>query len=397
MAEEDEVDLPGLSASSKKLYTQCRATQLHDGDNFRRVFYQEDLLQSSQLKVEEVLKSIHELDQLGLFISLKQQGKVCWCTRRSNVAAQVRSLDKTERMVYQVIEESHLDGVWIKKIKQKTGIQDNSVEKMVHRFMGMGLIQCIRHIKAPLQKTYMLSHLVPGDEVTGGTFYEQGDLDEMMVKELGNVIILQVRKLSWMEEKRKKFKTEYGVSAVDDRASVGVPNGTGRAKKRKSDALLSTDIEDTAILPRSLPAKRAMKSIFDLEPHATHLQLAYPAGHHYPTADDVRKYIDETGLLRRMGNHRLTVQEVQQIVNVLVWDEKLEEINGGYRTVRGVRERPGHGYSEEEVVEQERDITLGNSLTEMPCGRCPVIDLCGVGGPVNAETCVQYEHWLKML
>ena len=36
----------------------------------------------------------------------------------------------------------------------------------------------------------------------------------------------------------------------------------------------------------------------------------------------------------------------------------------------------------------------GNGLSEVPCGRCPVFNLCEVGGPVSAENCVYFEEWL---
>ena len=36
----------------------------------------------------------------------------------------------------------------------------------------------------------------------------------------------------------------------------------------------------------------------------------------------------------------------------------------------------------------------GNGLSEVPCGRCPVFNMCEVGGPVNAEECVYFDEWL---
>lgn len=38
----------------------------------------------------------------------------------------------------------------------------------------------------------------------------------------------------------------------------------------------------------------------------------------------------------------------------------------------------------------------GNGLSEVPCGRCPVFNLCEVGGPVNAEECVYLDEWLRV-
>jgi DNA-directed RNA polymerase III subunit RPC6 len=38
----------------------------------------------------------------------------------------------------------------------------------------------------------------------------------------------------------------------------------------------------------------------------------------------------------------------------------------------------------------------GNGLTETPCGRCPVFDLCEEGGPVSPSNCVYFVQWLDM-
>ncbi|KAI5285665.1 34-kDa subunit of RNA polymerase III (C), partial [Ascosphaera acerosa] len=51
------------------------------------------------------------------------------------------------------------------------------------------------------------------------------------------------------------------------------------------------------------------------------------------------------------------------------------------------------GASPEEDIE---DLPLGwNGLTEMPCGRCPVFELCEDNGPVNPHNCEYYDEWLR--
>ena len=49
-----------------------------------------------------------------------------------------------------------------------------------------------------------MAHLVPSEEVTGGTFYDAGDLDEGLIEELGNVIVFHVRQMSWGEQERSR-------------------------------------------------------------------------------------------------------------------------------------------------------------------------------------------------
>jgi hypothetical protein len=37
---------------------------------------------------------------------------------------------------------------------------------------------------------------------------------------------------------------------------------------------------------------------------------------------------------------------------------------------------------------------LTTALTELPCGRCPVMDQCREGGPISPQTCVYFAEWL---
>lgn len=239
----------------------------------------------------------------------------------------------------------------------------------------------------------MLYHLAPSDEVTGGSFYDAGDLDESLVEEIGNLIVFHVRQMSWVEDRKKRIKREHSPILVQDdgeQVAPGAASGRGRRKRKRGPNPIAPahDIEDSAP-----PQKhRSHKHSHDPETDTGPNQLSFPAGHDYPTAASIHKYLITGGAIRGAKANSLSTDEIQNILNVLVWDEKLEEVNGGYRTVRGVMaKQPGE--EEDEAGEDERK--RGNGLTEAPCGRCPVIDLCETGGLINAATCVYFDQWLR--
>ncbi len=134
--------------------------------------------------------------------------------------------------------------------------------------------------------------------------------------------------------------------------------------------------------------------------------LPLPAGYTaYPTVRDVAKYIENSGVT---NNTILSESEVQQLVNVLVYDDVLERVRlprrkeWGYRVTNIARLDP-HDLTKQLISQQsgEEPIRLGappasNGITEVPCGGCPVFDLCEVGGPVSPGNCVYYKRWLGL-
>lgn len=392
----DSKSKPGLG---ELLYECCNKDAANSPEGVKKLFNQEALVELCDTASLEELKNVHKLlpviEQLvddGLFIFLKTKESRCWGLRPREAATKVKSLTGDERMVYTLIEESHETGIWIRNLKTKTGIKDGkAMDKILNKLQNQKLVKTVKNIKAPMQKTYILFHLAPSDEITGGSFYDAGDLDDSLIEDLSNVIVFHVRQMSWVDEK-KHMKREASPILIRDDAE---PTTEGAAesyprKKRKRDSNAASQVKD---IEDAIPARkrRSHRHSHDPETETVHEQVPFPAGHEYPSPSSIHAFITSTDIIRAMKASSLTVEEVQQILNILVWDERLEEVNGGYRTVRGVKyKQPG----EPDDPEDEQARKRGNGFTEMPCGQCPVIDLCGPGGPVNAANCVYFDRWL---
>jgi DNA-directed RNA polymerase III subunit RPC6 len=114
--------------------------------------------------------------------------------------------------------------------------------------------------------------------------------------------------------------------------------------------------------------------------------------------EDVLDMIEEAELLKDLT---LSLDDVHQLVQQLVYDDRLEEISQGrYRSVRRVWS--------EKFPQSEGRATLppgpfelddegfgpGNGLSQVPCGRCPVANECRIGGVISPETCEYMQKWL---
>jgi DNA-directed RNA polymerase III subunit RPC6 len=359
------------------------ATNLHDAtlanakistEGVKKSFAQRELMDISGIKEPgELIRIVQELVRHQLFRTLKAERTLYWSPRSREVASQLSVLDNDERLIYEAIENSETTGIWLKRLKQNTGVAPGNVNKIIKKLESSQLIKSIKSVKSPAQRIYMLFHLAPAEDVTGGSFFDSGDLDEGLVEELGNLIVFHVRSQSWAEVKPTRPRHDRNGTPVDVDADDSEKSGS----KRKRN---STGGEDAP------PAKKRSKQN---EPMIT--QAAFPAGSRsYPTADSIHNFITSSNAIRESKAASITIREVQEILNVLVWDEKLEKVGNGFRTVLGVKFRPPGSFDPDGI----EDI-VGNGLTEAPCGRCPVFDLCAPGGPINAGNCVYFDQWLK--
>lgn len=375
------------------LYKSVADASVDEHGGRTRQFAQDQLLALSGLPdTKALMPLIQYLTNQQLLRTLKVQGKLAWTVRPRAAAQQIRALDRDDKVVYGVIEEAHDRGIWSRDIKKRAGgLADNVVKRSLDKMEKANLIKGIKSVKSPAQRTYMLAHLVPSEEVTGNSFYDAGDLDESFRDELMKLIVFWVRSKSWPETKRRApapaSRREMSPIAIDDDDDGSEPhtNGHGDASgqhpKRKRPHTSIGDIEDSG--QHRFPKRR-------LDP-AADTALLYKAGTHaYPTAQQIYDFITGSNVIKPTKASSLTVTEITDCINVLRWDDKLEEVENGlgekaYRTVRGV--------SYNLAVEEEG--AAGTALTQVPCGSCPVFDVCTEGGPVNARECVYLDEWLK--
>lgn len=359
-------------------------------------FDQESLLKLGELSTaQDLMPLINFLSRHGLFRTVKLKGKLAWTARPREAAKKIITLDRDEKSIYECIEEAHTDGIWTKDIRRKTQVTATLITKTLGKFEKSNLIRSIKSVKSPIQKTYILAHLTPNEDVTGNSFFDSGDLDESFRDELMNLIVFWVRTQSWAEGGKKKKSRPKAITedAAND-AIVIEDDGDaagGGGKKRKRDA---DDDGDDPLTTHARPKFRSTATTLDPETH--HSQLIYRSGTHtYPTATAIHKFLTSSDAIKPTKAASLTVPEIQGCIDVLIWDDKLERIQNsdgiewGYRTVRGVTFKPpGATFDIEEAGK-------GNALTDAPCGRCPVFDVCEEGGPVNAGECVYFDAWLK--
>ncbi|KAI8869440.1 hypothetical protein GQ42DRAFT_136035 [Ramicandelaber brevisporus] len=105
----------------------------------------------------------------------------------------------------------------------------------------------------------------------------------------------------------------------------------------------------------------------------------------YPTAADVHRKIINSGIVANPDD--LATDDIRSILEMLVFDGRLERLmpdpsmavlNYMYRALRSTA-------------------AIGRrSITEMPCGKCPVYSKCGDDSLVSPVTCEYMANWLEL-
>jgi DNA-directed RNA polymerase III subunit RPC6 len=226
------------------------------------------------------------------------------------------------------------------------------------------MISDMKSVEHPTRKMYIKASLQPSERATGGAWFTDGDLDEDFIETIMKILYQYIKKRSWYNsqdrDRKKKMpkKTHRKVTPEEVKAARDKALGPMDVKMEDREPVVKTEYE------RLLPL---------------------PAGYQeYPTVDEMTAFILDKEVSK---GTTLSSQEIQQLLDLLVYDGKIERLVAGpeafaYKSVR--------------KTFLEEDEQMNSVLTEAPCGRCPVFDLCEEGGPVGPSNCEYFSDWLDL-
>lgn len=98
-----------------------------------------------------------------------------------------------EALIVNLIGQSGSSGLWLKDIKSKTNIPHNLVLKILKVLEDTRKIKSIKSVKNN-RKTYVLYDIKPDEDVSGGVWFSNNDVDLVFVNKLMDVILQFVTK-----------------------------------------------------------------------------------------------------------------------------------------------------------------------------------------------------------
>ncbi|KDP37096.1 hypothetical protein JCGZ_06152 [Jatropha curcas] len=131
----------------------------------------------------------------------------------SNSSAQ--SLTEHEQALYNAIRSKQDMGIWTRDMKRETNLPDTVVNKSLKVLQAKNLIKEVVNIQNKGRKYYMATEFEPSKEITGGTWYVEGNLDTMFIGVLKDQCKKQIEKLKVATvEAVTDFINRTGVSTV---------------------------------------------------------------------------------------------------------------------------------------------------------------------------------------
>ncbi|KAH8998046.1 RNA polymerase Rpc34 subunit-domain-containing protein [Lactarius akahatsu] len=104
-----------------------------------------------------------------------------------------KGLSGEENMVLGHIQAAANQGIWTKHLKAKTELHQTVIDRCLKSLVQKQLIKSVKGVKYPTRKIYMMAHLEPSVELTGGPWYTDNELDTEFIKLLCSACLRFVR------------------------------------------------------------------------------------------------------------------------------------------------------------------------------------------------------------
>ncbi|KAI5286813.1 34-kDa subunit of RNA polymerase III (C), partial [Ascosphaera aggregata] len=117
----------------------------------------------------------------------------------------LQNLTSDERLVYSVIHSTGRNGVWTRTLKTRTNLHQTIVTRCLKSLEAKNYIKSVRNVKYPQRKMYMLAHLQPSEDVTGGAWFTDGVLDADFIRGLSGWIERWVSSRSWWDVNKTRL------------------------------------------------------------------------------------------------------------------------------------------------------------------------------------------------
>ncbi|KAI6011129.1 RNA polymerase Rpc34 subunit-domain-containing protein [Pisolithus marmoratus] len=114
-----------------------------------------------------------------------------------------KDMTPEESMVLSHIQASGNEGIWTKHLKAKTELHQTVIDRCLKSLVQKQLVKSIKAVRHPTRKIYMLAHLEPSVELTGGPWYTDNELDAEFIKLLSSACLHYIRDRSFPKQNSK--------------------------------------------------------------------------------------------------------------------------------------------------------------------------------------------------
>lgn len=152
-------------------------------------FSQQQLSEASGIaSLTDLMAVVQELLDKNLLKLIKQNDELRFQAVDFFEAQKKATMSAEEALVYSYIESSGREGIWSKTIKARTNLHQHVVLKCLKSLESQRYVKSVKSVKHPTRKIYMLYHLQPSIEVTGGPWFTDSELDVEFINSLLTIV-----------------------------------------------------------------------------------------------------------------------------------------------------------------------------------------------------------------
>ncbi|XP_040364119.1 DNA-directed RNA polymerase III subunit rpc6 isoform X1 [Rosa chinensis] len=122
--------------------------------------------------------------------------------KRKRSDSQSGSLTEHESKLYDAIRSKADMGMSVPDLRRETGLQNNLFTKAIKTLQAKQLIKEVKNFENKTRKHYMATEFEPSKEITGGAWYDNGQLDTEFIKVVkrGVVKVIHDQEIATLEE-----------------------------------------------------------------------------------------------------------------------------------------------------------------------------------------------------
>ncbi len=141
----------------------------------------------SHVDKNAIVEHLNMMVRMGLFEMFSSARGIHYRAISGDEGRLAAALEGDERTVYHCIKQADNRGIWTKDLKVKTNLHQTIITKVLRVLESKRLIKAVKSVKNSTRKVYMLAHMEPSVEITGGPWFSENELDVSFIDDLCNI------------------------------------------------------------------------------------------------------------------------------------------------------------------------------------------------------------------
>ncbi|CAD6586243.1 MAG: 34-kDa subunit of RNA polymerase III (C) [Tremellales sp. Tagirdzhanova-0007] len=364
------------------------------------------------MTTKEVTSSISALIKLQLLATEKgKDGIVIFHGQAADDAKKKSTFTAEQAIVLQTISQAGNNGISPKVLRNQIGpdvMPSTSLRRILDGLEKSNQVKVFKGINAPTVSLYILPHLKPPEEITGGIWFDTTkEYDAELVDAIHQVLLNHVRKLTFPKQcKDEQASGQHPIYSTDRTSTLPTPHALLQHVNKLNVTSVKLNVKNVMECMRALELDGLVEAVKPLGD----VQVPEDEG-----IDDDDGHVGNMRKKRNGDDDDNDKRSNSETDSESDSDDSVSSVDSADLDGRVVQFKPksstafaaahsqslsfaGAGLqdlSDTAIVYRATNrLTIPRGQNQTPCGKCPQFGFCEEEGPVNADSCRYYADWL---